>query len=90
MLLISGLNLVMDAWDPTYPKGPLLNHTVVIFDNRGVGNTTAGTKPFSIVQFVNDTAGLLDEIENTKSRYSWIFYGFFYSSRTCPFASRKS
>jgi pimeloyl-ACP methyl ester carboxylesterase len=32
---------------------------VIVFDNRGVGNTTTGIKPFSIQQFANDTAGLL-------------------------------
>ena len=59
-LLISGLNLVMDAWDPSVLTNLSSNHTVIIFDNRGVGNTTAGTKPFSIIQFANDTSGLLD------------------------------
>jgi pimeloyl-ACP methyl ester carboxylesterase len=39
------------------------NHTVIVFDNRGVGNTTAGTRPFSIGQFANDTVGLLDALE---------------------------
>jgi pimeloyl-ACP methyl ester carboxylesterase len=38
------------------------NHTVTIFDNRGVGNTTSGTKPFTISQFANDTIGLLDAL----------------------------
>jgi hypothetical protein len=35
-----------------------MNHTVIIFDNRGTGNTTSGTKPFSIQQFAIDTCGL--------------------------------
>ena len=42
------------------------NHTIIIFDNRGVGNTTTGTKPFSIQQFSNDTAGLLDALKIQK------------------------
>ena len=67
LLLISGLNLVMDAWDPTILRDLSSNHTLVIFDNRGVGNTTAGTKPFSIVQFANDTTGLLDELKIQKA-----------------------
>ena len=40
------------------------NHTIIIFDNRGIGNTTLGnneTLP-SIQQFANDTAGFLDAI----------------------------
>jgi pimeloyl-ACP methyl ester carboxylesterase len=39
------------------------NHTVIIFDNRGIGNTTAGNKTWSIEQFANDTAGLLDALK---------------------------
>jgi len=36
--------------------------TVIVFDSRGIGNTTSGEKPFSIKQFANDTVGLLDAI----------------------------
>ena len=80
----------MDAWDPTVLRDLSSNHTVIIYDNRGVGNTTAGTKPFSIIQFANDTAGLLDALKVQKVRCSWVFYGFLYSSRTYTFAFRKS
>src|SRR5919202_1847776 len=66
-LLISGSGLVMDAWDPTMLRDLASNHTVIIFDNRGVGNTTAGDKPFSIAQFANDTAGLLDTLKIQKA-----------------------
>jgi hypothetical protein len=62
-LLISGSGLVMDAWEPSLLKELSSNHTVIIFDNRGVGNTTIGTKPFSIRQFANDTVGLLDALK---------------------------
>jgi pimeloyl-ACP methyl ester carboxylesterase len=57
----------MDAWDPIILRELSSNHTVIIFDNRGVGNTTAGDKPFSIVQFANDTAGLLDALKIQKA-----------------------
>jgi pimeloyl-ACP methyl ester carboxylesterase len=53
----------MDAWEPSLLKELSSNHTVIIFDNRGVGNTTIGTKPFSIRQFANDTVGLLDALK---------------------------
>jgi len=67
ILLISGSGSVMDAWNPTILRDLSSNHTVIIFDNRGVGNTTAGTKPFSIIQFANDTAGLLDALKIQKA-----------------------
>ena len=66
-MLISGSGSVMDAWNPTILRDLSSNHTVIIFDNRGVGNTTAGTKPFSIIQFANDTAGLLDALKIQKA-----------------------
>lgn len=42
-------------------------YVVIIFDNRGAGNTTAGTKQFSINQFAKDTAGLLDALKISKA-----------------------
>jgi pimeloyl-ACP methyl ester carboxylesterase len=65
ILLISGSGNVMDSWPTTFLQDLSLNHTVLIFDNRGVGNTTAGTRPFSISQFANDTIGLLDALNRT-------------------------
>ena len=68
ILFISGTSQTKDVWEPTLlSELAATNHTVIIFDNRGMGETTAGTKPFSIEQFANDTAGLLDalQIEST-------------------------
>ena len=62
-LLISGSGLAMDMWQSSLLTSPSRNHTVIIFDNRGVGNTTIGIKPFSIQQFANDTANLLDVLK---------------------------
>ena len=63
ILLISGSGNVMDVWPTHFLKELASNHTVIIFDNRGVGNTTVGTRPFSIGQFANDTVGLLDALD---------------------------
>lgn len=57
-------------WDPIVLRQISENHSVIIFDNRGAGNTTAGTKPFSISQFANDTVGLLDAL-HIKKRMFW-------------------
>ncbi|MDQ3984556.1 MAG: alpha/beta hydrolase [Thermoproteota archaeon] len=65
-LLISPSSSVMDAWDPSILRELSSNHTLIIFDNRGVGNTTTGSKPFSIQQLANDTAGLLDALKIRK------------------------
>ena len=67
ILLITGANGVrMDVWAPVLLSELASNHTVIIFDNRGVGNTTSGSKVFSIKQFANDTSGLLDVLNIKK------------------------
>ena len=48
-------------------KGLSTNHTVIVFDNRGIGNTTVGSKNFTIEQFAADSAGLLDALKINKS-----------------------
>jgi pimeloyl-ACP methyl ester carboxylesterase len=52
-------------WSPTLLNELSANRTVIIFDNRGVGESTVGTKEFSISQFANDTIGLLDVLNIT-------------------------
>jgi hypothetical protein len=67
IVLINGLSTTMDMWSPTLLKELSSNRTVIIFDNRGAGESTAGTKEFSINQFANDTAGLLDALKIEKA-----------------------
>jgi pimeloyl-ACP methyl ester carboxylesterase len=63
ILLISGGSADKNAWDPTFISDLSSNHTVIVFDNRGVGNTTIGSQPYTIEQLANDTAGLLDALK---------------------------
>ncbi len=51
---------------PRRPNRLASNHTVIIFDNRGIGKTTAGNKTWSIEQFTNDTSRLLDALKIEK------------------------
>jgi pimeloyl-ACP methyl ester carboxylesterase len=53
----------MDVCDPSFLKGISSNHTVIAFDQRGIGNTTAGSKPYSMQLLANDTAGLMDALK---------------------------
>ena len=47
------------------------NHTIILFDNRGIGHTTAGNRTtttdtaFTMEQFANDTAALIDALVMT-------------------------
>ena len=61
----------MNNWDPTLISNLSKNHTVYIFDNRGIGNTTIenttkGNKPFTIHQFAQDTIGLMNALNINK------------------------
>jgi pimeloyl-ACP methyl ester carboxylesterase len=67
VLLINGFSAPLDFWDPILLAKLASNHTVIVFDNRGIGNTTSGIKKFSISQFANDTAGLLDALNVSKA-----------------------
>lgn len=67
ILLISGAWGPLDYWDPTMLGKLASNHTVLTFDNRGIGNTSFGDKLFSIKQFANDTAGLMDALKIKKA-----------------------
>ncbi len=69
ILLIQGLGGSMDDWEPSILRNLSTNHTVIVFDKRGIGNTTVGTStnPFSIQQTANDTAGLLEALKIQKA-----------------------
>ena len=67
ILLINGFSAPLDFWNPMLLEKLALNHTVITFDNRGIGNTTSGDKKFTIAQFANDTSGLLDALKIKKA-----------------------
>ncbi|HET7389596.1 MAG TPA: alpha/beta hydrolase [Nitrososphaeraceae archaeon] len=66
LLFIPGFSMTMDGWDPIVLDKLSSNHTIIVFDNRGIGYTTAGVKTPSIQQFANDTAALIDALEIKK------------------------
>jgi len=59
IVLIMGYSSTMDMWDPLFLDNLSTKYKVIIFDNRGMGNTTSPPGNFSIAQFANDTAGLM-------------------------------
>jgi pimeloyl-ACP methyl ester carboxylesterase len=75
IILFNGASDNMDAWDPSFLTGLSSNHTVIAFDQRGIANTTIGSKPYTYQQIADDAAGLLDALK-IKSRcygiFSWI------------------
>ncbi len=63
LILHNGASDNMDAWDPALLTKLSSNNTVIVFDSRGIGNTTAGSEPYSIQLLANDTAGLMDALK---------------------------
>jgi pimeloyl-ACP methyl ester carboxylesterase len=67
LLLIPGFSMTMDTWDQFMLKKLSANHTVILFDNRGVGATTAnGNRSYMMEQLANDTLGLIDALNVRK------------------------
>jgi pimeloyl-ACP methyl ester carboxylesterase len=67
ILLIPGGSDGLSRWDPTLLKTLSSNHTVIVFDPRGIGNTTIGSKPYTPSQLANDTTGLMDALKIPKA-----------------------
>lgn len=77
IILISGYSAPLEFWDSTFLDKLASNHTVITFDNRGIGNTSSGNKQFTISQFADDTAGLLDALDIEKADVlGWSMGGF--------------
>ncbi len=68
LLFIAGLRITMDMWQPTILNElARSNRSVIIYNNRGTGNSTGGTKDYTISQLANDAAGLLDALNVEKA-----------------------
>lgn len=79
LFLIMAFKGTMDVWDQRLLQNLASQFRVVIFDNRGMGETTVGDmhKNASIVQFANDTAGLMYALGFKKaSVLGWSMGGF--------------
>ena len=52
----------MNLWESALISILASQYKVIIFDNRGIGNSNKVTKPFSIQQFAEDTASFIDAL----------------------------
>jgi pimeloyl-ACP methyl ester carboxylesterase len=62
LIMITGYSATMDLWDTELIDKLSANYKVIIFDNRGMGYTTALPGNFSMEEFADDTAGLMDAL----------------------------
>lgn len=63
IILHNGASDGMAAWPPALLSKLASNNKVIVFDSRGIGNTTSGTEPYSIKLLAKDTSGLMDTLK---------------------------
>ncbi len=61
VLLIGGFTMVKESWELQVVE-LAKRFRVITFDNRGVGETTVPTEPFTIDEMAADTVGLMDAL----------------------------
>lgn len=63
IVFIMGFSGTMDLWEPlVIEEIASSGYEVLVFDNRGMGETSAGTQSFTMAQFAQDTAGLMQAL----------------------------
>jgi len=62
LFLIGGYTMVKESWELQVAELKT-QFRVITFDNRGVGETTLPSEPFSIVDMAADTVGLMDALD---------------------------
>ncbi len=63
LVMVMGLSGTLDLWEPRVLEALSSAYEVIIFDYRGMGETSTGSKEFSIEQFADDTVGLMDALD---------------------------
>jgi len=63
VVLIHGFNCTKVGWPRSHVARMAAQHRVVIFDNRGVGQTDKPTTAYSMLQFAGDVVGLMDALD---------------------------
>lgn len=62
LVMIMGFRGTMDIWDQNVLNILSSHYRLIIFNNRGMGETEAGIRQFTIEQFADDTAGLMEAL----------------------------
>lgn len=63
LVMVMGYGNTMRLWENTLIRSLSSYFKLIIFDNRGMGSTETGQRPFSIEQFADDTAGLMGALD---------------------------
>jgi len=75
LVMIMGLTANIDWWSPQLIDDLANRYRVLIFDNRGSGRTEAPPGEFTIKQFADDTAGLIEAVGIKKANVLGVSMG---------------
>lgn len=75
LIMINGLGAHVDSWDPRSIQNLSKKFKLVLFDNRGSGNTDVSEREYTMKLFADDTAGLMDALEVTRAHVFGISMG---------------
>lgn len=67
IVLITGYGASMDDWDPGFVDSLAAHHTVVVFDNAGVGQTDTAPSPLTISAMADQTSALMSSLRLHRS-----------------------
>ena len=67
LLLIMGYGGTMNLWEERLLRALAKKYKVIIFDNRGIGETSTGHKAFTIEQFAEDSYELMVALKIEKA-----------------------
>jgi pimeloyl-ACP methyl ester carboxylesterase len=63
MLMIMGLSGTYSHWDEDFLADLRRDHEVIVYDHRGVGESSRVDEPFTMAQLAEDAAGLLAALD---------------------------
>jgi pimeloyl-ACP methyl ester carboxylesterase len=66
LVLIAGYGVTMAEWDPAFVARLAQGRRVVLFDNRGIGNSTGPVNGLTIAKMAADTVGLIKALHLAK------------------------
>jgi pimeloyl-ACP methyl ester carboxylesterase len=67
LFMVTAYSTTMDMWDPRFVERLASKYKVIVFDNRGLGDTTEGDAPWSIDRFATDTTRLIEALGYDKA-----------------------
>jgi pimeloyl-ACP methyl ester carboxylesterase len=77
LLLIIGYGSTMAEWDPQLISGLARGRRVIMFDNRGAGESTGSVRHLSVRLMADDAAGLISELRLGRTDVlGWSMGGF--------------